>query len=492
MKRLCLTVSAFLLLTSFQANNEKYSPLLGTRLRCEYQTNPLGVDVVEPRLSWVLESADTSARGVRQTAYQIAVASSIENLNADHADAWDSGKIASDRTIELAYAGKPLQSKRPYYWKVRVWDENGRPSKWSDTSFWSMGLLKKSEWDAKWISDPTAVTTPESEAEAIRGVNSGYRSLLAPSADHEKWVAVDLGQAQAIDAVRLFPAYPYDWQPGGPAYCFPVRFKIELANRADFSDAAVAVDRTEDDVVPPLMNAPAPIYRFARTQARYVRLVVTRLYAENELFSGFALAEMQVLADGQNVALGKTVTALDSIEGPGWSKANLVDGITSPIRSREVKQPTAMFRKSFALDGEIRRATAYATARGLYELHINGSRVGDQVLAPEWTDYTKRIQYQAYDVTSLVRRGDNAIGAYLAAGWYSGHMGLMPFRRTYGPVPEFLMRLDVEYTDGRTQSIVTDETWKRATESHRIRGHIRRRDVRRAQGANGLGYSEIR
>ena len=74
------------------------------------------------------------------------------------------------------YAGKPLQSKRVYFWKVRVWDENDHPSSWSEQRFWSMGLLEKSEWAAKWISDPSAVTTPQAEAESIRGVNSGYRS----------------------------------------------------------------------------------------------------------------------------------------------------------------------------------------------------------------------------------------------------------------------------------------------------------------------------
>lgn len=465
MKRMSLTLSAFFLLTSFRPVEENSPRLVVTHLRCEYLTNPLGIDVPQPRLSWVLESVDASSRGQRQTAYQVVVAKSSGMLNADQGDAWDSGKISSDQTIQLTYAGKLLDSKTVYYWKVRVWDENDRASNWSDAAFWSVGLLEKSEWAAKWISDPSAVTTSQSEADSVRGVNSGYRSKIASSPDTQKWVGVDLGAPALVDSVRLFPAYPYEWQPGGPAYDFPVRFKIEIANRSDFSDASTVVDMTQQDLVGPLMNRAAPTYRFAPANARYIRLVVTRLHAENELFSSFALAEMQVLSNGENLALGKPVIALDTLDGPGWSKANLVDGVTSPIRSRAINQPTAMFRKSFSVDSDIRRATVYATARGLYELRINGKRVGDHVLAPEWTDYSKRIQYQTYDVTSLLQRGDNAVGAYLAAGWYSGHVGLLPVRRIYGSVPEFLMHLDVEFADGHKQSIVTDESWKMARES---------------------------
>jgi len=101
-----------------------------------------------------------------------------------------------------------------------------------------MGLLDKSEWGAKWILAPEAVTTPQDEANAMQGVNSGYRSKLTPpSAQSQEWVSIDLGEREMVDAIRLFPAYPYDWQPGGPAYLYPVRFKIELANQADLSDA---------------------------------------------------------------------------------------------------------------------------------------------------------------------------------------------------------------------------------------------------------------
>jgi alpha-L-rhamnosidase len=116
-------------------------------------------------------------------------------------------------------------------------------------------------------------------------------------------------------------------------------------------------------------------------------------------------------------------------------------------------------RKSFALNSPIQHAVLYATALGLYEVHIDGHRVGDHVLAPDWTDYRKRVRYQAYDVTALLHRGDNAIAALLGNGWYSGHIGNGGFQ-FFGRAPSLLAQLEVTYWDGRTERIVTDTTWK--------------------------------
>lgn len=117
-------------------------------LRCEYQTDPLAIDAASPRLSWTMSSTN---RGERQTAYQIFVASSQQKLAADQADLWDSGKIESDQSIQVEYAGKPLKSRMRYYWKVRAWDQNGKTIGWSKSAMWSMGLFSASDWRAKWI-----------------------------------------------------------------------------------------------------------------------------------------------------------------------------------------------------------------------------------------------------------------------------------------------------------------------------------------------------
>ena len=124
-------------------------------LRCEYQTAPLAVDAASPRLSWTLSS---STRGARQTACQILVASSPEKLAADQGDLWDSGKIGSDQTVHIEYAGKTLASRQQGHWKVRAWFADGKVSAWSNPSTWTMGLLSASDWQASWIKFPSVAT----------------------------------------------------------------------------------------------------------------------------------------------------------------------------------------------------------------------------------------------------------------------------------------------------------------------------------------------
>ena len=129
------------------------------------------------------------------------------------------------------------------------------------------------------------------------------------------------------------------------------------------------------------------------------------------------------------------------------------------LRLPDVATPLPYLRKSFELKSPVVRATLLATALGLYEVHINGQRVGDHVLAPDWTDYRKRVRYQMYDVTSLLQPGQNALGAFLAKGWYSGHIGNGGFE-FFGKQPAFLAQLEVTFADGTTQTIVTDDSWK--------------------------------
>jgi alpha-L-rhamnosidase len=124
--------------------------------------------------------------------------------------------------------------------------------------------------------------------------------------------------------------------------------------------------------------------------------------------------------------------------------------------------PSPYLRREFELEGAVRRARLYATARGVYELHLNGHKVGDDVLAPGWTDYHRRIQYQTYDVTEMVVEGLNALGGILGDGWFAGFYGMDPKRTGahYGAHPQLLVQLDVEYDDGTRESIVSDDAWK--------------------------------
>jgi alpha-L-rhamnosidase len=125
--------------------------------------------------------------------------------------------------------------------------------------------------------------------------------------------------------------------------------------------------------------------------------------------------------------------------------------------------PAPLLRREFDLALPVRRARLYATARGVYELSINGLRVSDQVLAPGWTDYNKRIQYQTYDVTGLLRAGQNSVGAQLGTGWYAGYIGPYGENKHYGLKPSLLVQLIVEHEDGSVSTLATDDSWRATT-----------------------------
>jgi len=123
--------------------------MMPVELRCEYAAEPLGVEAQRPRLYWKLKS---NARGQRQTAYRVLVASSQGMLAQDKGDLWDTGKVLSDETIHIVYGGKPLASSQQVFWKVRVWDREDAPSPWSQVASWTMGVVSPQDWRAKWIS----------------------------------------------------------------------------------------------------------------------------------------------------------------------------------------------------------------------------------------------------------------------------------------------------------------------------------------------------
>jgi alpha-L-rhamnosidase len=439
-------VFLFLSLPGRQANAD--CCLRVDHLRCEYRHDPLGIDATSPRLSWEL---DSDQNGAGQTAYQIVAAGDPQSLAGGGAELWDSGKVVSDQTINIEYAGTPLHSGQAVYWKVRVWDQNSSASAWSAPAMWSMGLLDPADWQGQWI------TSPDISIGHAR-TNDGFSSQPTKDQNAAKWVAIDLGRSMPIDGIRLYPIEHDRW--------FPLRFTVSVGDHADFSDAKVALDETGRDVTPPICNRAE--FRFADVAGRYVRLAVSKLGsldAPRPPLYALALAEMEVLSGGKNVARGCAVTASDSIDTTITNRKFLVDGervFTAPYGPAQLGEPAPCLRKSFTIAAPILRATAYVTARGLYEFRLNGQRVGDQQLAPGWTEYNKRIPYQTYDVTSLLRPGENVAGATLGVGWYAGPVGALAprARELYGPYAQLLAHIDVETTDGKKATIVTDGSWR--------------------------------
>ncbi len=402
-----------------------------TGLRTEYLRDALGIDVRDPGFSWRLES---SRRGVFQTAYQVQVATSEKLLSSGKPDMWDSGRVRSSRCVQVRYDGKPLTSRTAYFWRVRVWDEKDAASGYSSPGTFETALLDQAEWKGSWVLARGA------------GGGNGYHSQFADSVDTPKWVQVDLGKPRRFTTVVLYHARPYNWKRDVPGFGFPVRYRILASDEADFASFRVIADRTsEDQGVLPIIPVSVPV---GEQTARYVRIVATRLQHPEDTRPLFALAEVEVLdAQSHNLALDAPVTALDSIEESGWGKAQLTDGGRV---SREPGGSGQMLRKEFVLTKPVERARAYVTGLGYCELRINGQKVGDHVLDPPYTSFEKRVYYSTYDVTKLLRQGANCAGAMLGQGWW---------RRQ----PQFRLMLDVTYSDGTSETIVSDGEWRYAS-----------------------------
>lgn len=262
------------------------------QLQTEMLTNPEGIDVKQPRLSWVIHSISNQTK---QTAYQITIASTLENLNSNHPDLWDSGKVESDESTNVIYNGKKLNNKQEVYWKVKIWTNKGEAIA-AEVAHFSMGIMTYADWKST------------------------------------RWIGYD----------KLSP---------------------------------------EDS-----------ISQFSRLSARYLR-------------------------------------------------------------------------KTFELKKQLKSAKVYLMGLGLYELYINGNKIGNQVLAPVQTDYTKNVKYNVFNVTSQLKEGKNVLGTILGNGrFFNMRQDYKPYKiKTFG-MPKMALQLVLEYMDGSNEIIRTDDSWKLTTQ----------------------------
>ncbi len=280
MSRFALALVVAVVLSVANTASAALSP---TRLRWDGWDRPLGFIQFEPRLSWALVSR---ARGGKQTAFQVLVASDPTRLAPGRADVWDSGKVASAESINVRYAGPTPKARQRAFWTVRVWDNQDQPSAFAPATWWEMGLYDE-EWEGKWIGRPRRQGEP---------TDTRDRSVIC-------------------------------------------------------------------------------------------------------------------------------------------------------------------LRKAFSLPRGVQRARVYASAFGTYQLSVNGQRVGDGVLAPGYTDYEKRVLFQAHDITRLLRSGDNVLGAIVAGGWCTAGLGGRTGACGFEP-PRLMVQLEVTLADGTLRVIPSDESWR--------------------------------
>lgn len=418
--RLTLAIGALIMVS----NTPLEAKPSAQNLLTEYLENPLGIDVSEPRFSWLF---DQEGRQTRQRAYRIHVSADPEFKNL----CWDSGKVLSNQTTNVPLKNQTLESAARYFWRAKVWDAKNVESDWSSTAWFEMGLLKQDEWEGDWITGAPG--------------GNGYHSDLSADPNAVKWVQIDLGQNRNIARIVLHPARPFNWQEDAPGFGFPVRYKIEGSGNPDFDKPVLLADRTGEDQPNP---GTEPItMKFDPVRTRYVRLTATKMYRRMDGQQCLALADMQIInTSGHNVGVNRPVTALDSIEDHGWSKSLLTDGL---LHSMPPSQVAPMFRWEFEVKKQVERARAYVAGLGYCELHLNGDKIGDRVLDPAYTSFSKRVIYAAYDVTDHLKKGRNAVGAVLGKGWFK-------------EPPRMILQLNIEFTDGSKTSVFTNSDWKRS------------------------------
>jgi alpha-L-rhamnosidase len=425
------------------------------QLQCEGMPEPLGIDIAHPRLSWQMQD---SRRGARQTAYQIRVASTAEALAQDHADVWDSGKVESAESVNVAYAGPPVESRRRYYWQVRVWDAQGQPSPYSATSWWEIGLLSRADWKAEWITRD------------LPDVQGDYKSGV-------KWI-------WAADDNALTHAAPGKHQ---------FRFKFNLAqkprdgvlfitgkdNAAAWINGQPVLDYSKvfgyGEREPWGTFRTVPVGRFL---SRGDNLLAAEVTVNEGRFGSPSQAGLIAIlrvrmADGKvqrfvtspewKTAAGQTGNWFATkFDDSSWALTAVVADLGQrPLGAPWAPRPPDLLRRKFEVTKALRSARIYSTALGVYQLYLNGERVGKDILAPGWTDYRKRVVYQDYDVTAQVKQGANAIGAILGDGWYAGGLSWIQQPYNFGSPPvRLLVQLEIEYTDGSRDVVTSDQSWK--------------------------------
>ncbi|MEU9385538.1 family 78 glycoside hydrolase catalytic domain, partial [Streptomyces sp. NPDC048279] len=412
------------------------SPLSVAGRTVERRALPLGVDADHPRFGWRLDSLEQQQR---QGGYRIQVSSTAGGSG----DLWDSGRVASGSQTDIAYAGRPLKSLTRYFWRVRVWDTRGRAATWSEPAWFETGLLAPAqEWSAAFIGRPPG---PDLSGATWIWYPEGDPASQAPVATRSFRRTFTLAAAPAAAGLIVTGDDTADVWVNGT--------KVSSSRRVtDSWKSAATVDVT----------------RYLRSGDNTLAVA-----SQNTTLSPAGLIAKLTVTGGPTVV---TDEAWRSHQDPptGWQSPGYDDSAWPAARALapygsgpwgsnvQVAGPAPMLRGTFNVRGRVTSARLLTTALGLHETRLNGAKVGEDVLAPGWTDYAKRLQYKVFDVTADLRRGTNVLGAWLGNGWYSGNLGFAGSRH-YGTQPFYGAQLHITYADGSTQLVTTDRDWRTAT-----------------------------
>ena len=300
-------------------------------------------------------------------------------------------------------------------------------------------------------------------------------AVEAKSADETHWVQVDLGRPQRVDRIVLHPMRHNEPAAGGwiDGYGFPVRFRIAVSDDPAFATCETVADFTREDYPNP--GSVALPFAARGRSARYVRLTTTKFWqsAPGRPFV-LTLGELQVFSGTNNIAAAAPVDASASVEGFGWSKKQLTDGLalcgdgSSSTAAKPPHQHGAIYlRKEFALTRPAVRAVLSFSGLGFSEVAVDGRKVGDYVIGPGFTDYEHRVPYLTFDVSDrFTSAGPKRLDVTLSDGWYA--LERDPWvhqleKKPYVDLPKLLLDLRLTHADGTETVISSDESWRWST-----------------------------
>jgi alpha-L-rhamnosidase len=519
MKKTHLTF--FLVLTFFSSVLANVSL---DNLRVDYQVKPLGIDITNPHFSWEMKALDAQ-RGYAQKAYQIVV------RDASNQIVWDSQKANSDISHGIEYLGKPLKATTRYVWKVTVWDNFNKVttnSSWFETGLMNSNPNLSAWSGAKWIGggDDDLVlyahylsvfkcqygiqldkTSNSSKAAFVFGANDrrlmdkNLNLMGVQNAQNQSYVSCELDISKVSDA------------PGGRAYFNIYRVGYDKNDKANtpfksleipqnlinnsnkyakhtvfvacnfgifefFIDGTEGSNRLEDASMKPASP-------YAQRG-----LNLNPVGAGNNFISFPMLADIGFhVADNQMASFSDVLIKnfrfpsntlfsekLDNAVYNGIFKSNNLTVKNGHytikggglILADPSKNAAPMLRTAFTTQSKaIKSARLYVTARGIYEMYLNGNRVSNDYFNPGLTQYNKHHMYQTYDVTNVVKQGEkNALGAWLSEGWWSGNITYSGESWNYfGDRQSLLSKLVIAYADGSEQIITSNpKDWKLYTE----------------------------
>lgn len=398
-------------------------------LRCESLANPEGIGRTRPIFSWKLQAADAAARGVRQSAYQVRVGS-----RPGAADLWDSGRVTSTDQFGIEFHGRPLTSGQRAYWTVRTWDGQSVASAWSAPATFSVGLLRESDWQAKWI-----------------GWDGPSDSPQAKPFDGAFWIwsAAEDPLHAAVGFRTLTRDFALATAPKSALFTLTVDDRFTLwVNGTKVLDPLTQSDSWRQVVRVDIASHLKPGKN------------TLRVVAENTSASAAGLIG-RLLVDGKLALVTDAKWVSD--DRPAKVIGRYGEGAWGRFAESKVVRPSVVYRKSVTPGKSLVRAVAHVTALGLVDLHVNGQRVSDDLFTPGWTNYKKRVYARSFDITKLLTAAENQLELEVGDGWYSGYVGYSRERDHYGEHPRVRAQIVLEYADGTKRVVGTDSTWEAAT-----------------------------